>query len=159
LDPGTYRFEVKAREHGATWGAPTRIDLALAAPPWRSAWAYLGYALLAAAVLFAVAWEVRSRVADRRRAEGELRGSEQRLKLALWGTGDELWDADLRTGGVQRQNPLPHMKRSGTVRVGTLADVQSYVHPEDAKPFLHALTDHLAGRSDSFESNFRIRDD
>ena len=34
---------------------------------------------------------------------------EERLKLALWGSGAELWDIDLPSGAMHRENRLEHL--------------------------------------------------
>jgi diguanylate cyclase (GGDEF)-like protein len=46
LDPGRYRLRVLASNDGVSWSShEAQLTLRVLPPPWRSAWAYLGYAL------------------------------------------------------------------------------------------------------------------
>jgi len=82
--------------------------------------------------------------------------SEERLKLALWGSGDELWDIDLVSGIIRRENRLPQLKVNQDLsEVGALDEYLPYTHPADAVRFKQAFSDHLKGLTPAFELRFR----
>ena len=68
--------------------------------------------LLAVPVAAALGYATRSWLGRRRREEA-MRNSEERLKLVLWSTGDELWELDVLRDQFIRTNPLRHLKGSG----------------------------------------------
>lgn len=56
LDPGTYTFRVKGANTHAVWSLEdATLRLVVLPPPWRTWWAYLGYALLATLVVGLIA--------------------------------------------------------------------------------------------------------
>ncbi len=56
LDPGIYTFRVKGANTHAVWSLEVAtLQLVVLPPPWRSWWAYLGYALLAFSVVAIIA--------------------------------------------------------------------------------------------------------
>jgi signal transduction histidine kinase/ligand-binding sensor domain-containing protein len=70
LPPGPYRFEVRARGEGGTWGPPLGFDLEVRPPWWGTVWGrLLGVLLLGAGTTGMVRW--RARRLRRRNAELE----------------------------------------------------------------------------------------
>ncbi|TDR40017.1 two component regulator with propeller domain [Tahibacter aquaticus] len=76
---GNYRFRVQARRDGV---APreTGIDLRIAPPPWRSPWAYAGYALLALCIVGGSMRRNRRRLAYARHVAATIQRSEEALR-------------------------------------------------------------------------------
>ena len=67
LNPGDYTFRVRAINNAGVHSAQdAQIHITITPPPWRTIWAYLGYALLAAAGLY-----LRKRYADLRKKSAE----------------------------------------------------------------------------------------
>lgn len=67
LNPGQYTFRVRAMTGaGVPSGEDAQIHITITPPPWRTVWAYLGYALLAAVGLY-----LRKRYADLRKKSAE----------------------------------------------------------------------------------------
>jgi C4-dicarboxylate-specific signal transduction histidine kinase len=76
--------------------------------------------------------------------------------LALWGSGDELWDIDLKNRLIRRENQLPQLKVNQDLNeIETLNDYIPYTHPGDATRFNRAFVAHLKGRTPAFELRFR----
>jgi PAS domain S-box-containing protein len=157
LPAGEYRFRVHAVAAGIG-GPETGLTLRVGESPWQHPLARAMYALAALGVLLAFAIELRGRWNERERAQRALRESEERLKLALWGTGDELWDIDLVTGELRRVNPLPHLAASRETYVANAASLRHTMHPEDIPEFDCRFAQHLKGESESFEITYRVRD-
>ena len=104
------------------------------------------------------AWNRRQRGIERERAQAVLAESEERLTLALWGTGDEFWDADLRSGELVRVNPLPNLQLTHEVPRLTFAALLAHAHEEDRAAVSEALQRHLRGEDPDFDCAYRLRD-
>ena len=103
--------------------------------------------------------EARAREAQRRRdAEQAVRDSEERYALAVRGANDALWEWNLRTGTVyfspRWKALLDH--REDDIG-GNIDEWRDRIHPDDREEALRALDDHLAGRTDRYESVQRLR--
>jgi ligand-binding sensor domain-containing protein/signal transduction histidine kinase len=155
VKPGTYRFEVKARSPDGQWGEVFQMPIYLPAPWWATLWAKLGYFLLAAAIVVVFAWNVSLRLRERERAQASIRESEQRLKLTLWGTGDELWDLDITNNTIRRSNPLLILKGSTGGFTPDAKGLYRYLHPEDYAAFDFSMREHIRGNSEVFDATCR----
>jgi PAS domain S-box-containing protein len=94
----------------------------------------------------------------RAQAEERWRESEQRYALAIRGANDGLWEWDMRTGGVYYS---PRWKSLlGYSEQQLSADPAAWtsrIHPDDRSRVLAELDRHLAGDSERFESEHRLR--
>ncbi|HET6632212.1 MAG TPA: two-component regulator propeller domain-containing protein [Rhodanobacteraceae bacterium] len=159
LPPGHYRLRVRARHDGAPWSeADASLPFVLQPAPWASPLAWLGYALALVLVVILVGWRVRSNLAERRAAQEAVRRSEERLKLALWGSGSELWDVDLRDGSMYRENTLPHIVAGEEASEQSLRGYMPFVHPDDLAALEEALQQHLRRKTPVFEASYRTLD-
>ena len=159
LPSGSYRLRLRARYEGnVEFGEETVLDVRVQPSPWKSPLAGLAY--LAAAILLAllVGWRVRAGWRRRNLAALAIRESEERLKLSLWGSGGELWDVDIKSGHLHRENKLASLAVT-TERVGDfLDDYRPYIHSDDLPAFNAAIRSHLTGASPVFESSYRTPD-
>ncbi|MEL7443416.1 MAG: EAL domain-containing protein, partial [Pseudomonadota bacterium] len=85
-----------------------------------------------------------------------IKESEERLKLTLWSSGDELWDWDVYRGQVYRANTW------GTLDfpqddIRTTGAYDANIHPNDVNRVKTALRDHLEGNSDFYELAYRAK--
>jgi ligand-binding sensor domain-containing protein/signal transduction histidine kinase len=158
LGPGSYRLRVRARDgEGGDYGPETSLQLTVAPEPWRTPLAITLYVLgIAGLALFS--WvRTKRRWARENQAAEAIRRSEERLKLALWGSRDELWDLDLRTGKMDRDNILPIMSNSAQVQFASREQFLHQVHPDDQPDVLNALNLHIRGESEFYENTLRMR--
>ncbi|QGX39307.1 EAL domain-containing protein [Permianibacter aggregans] len=159
LDAGNYTLEIMARNHDGVWSSkPLQIDIQVRAPWWWNAWSKTVYAVTLLAMLSFWAWSMYRRSRERMSAAETIRLNEQRLKWALWGSGDALWDWNVATGelhrsGVDRLLGLPEQDMEQSI-----AWLENKLHPDDAPRALAALKRHLAGETDSFETEYRLQD-
>ena len=95
---------------------------------------------------------------DRKRTEEALRESEERYALAALGANDGLWDWDLRTDHVYY---APRWRMLLGLENTELTDSPdewfSRVHPSDGDALRTQLDEHLAGKSQAFRCEFRMR--
>lgn len=127
-----------------------------ASPDW-----LLHYGLPAALLVCVVAvllWlSERKRREQARAAESDVREREERLKLALWGSGDEFWDWDIRSNVVFRIGADQLLGEDNEQRLSTDEWRDRSVHPDDLERVQQILAKHIRGGSEHFESEHRIR--
>ncbi|WP_290617169.1 MULTISPECIES: putative bifunctional diguanylate cyclase/phosphodiesterase [unclassified Arsukibacterium] len=121
---------------------------------WDSVQPYLFSAVLffaCAALLLAHASIVKMRRYHKRLAK-----SEERLRLSLWGSGDELWDWRIHTGQLYRSSswlkPVELKPETHDFPPNKLQ-----IHPQDLDRVINLLNDHLNGGSAFFEATYRLR--
>jgi diguanylate cyclase (GGDEF)-like protein/PAS domain S-box-containing protein len=101
-------------------------------------------------------------MALRRRSErayvGELREREERLKLALWATGEHYWDYDLVAGKLRRSKSDEAESADGLPRLPQLVDLAQVIHPDDLPMARERLRQYLDGATPMFRSEHRVLD-
>ena len=102
----------------------------------------------------ALRYAIRHQHALRRLAD-----SEERYALALAGANDGLWDWDLRTDDIYLSPRYRAMLgEHEDARLGNKAhDWLERVHPEDRPQVEQAVRDHLAGVTEHYEAEYRMR--
>ena len=97
-------------------------------------------------------------ITEKKAAERALRLSEERLRLALEGTTDGLWDWDIPSGRVHYSTRCFTMFGFEPESLPAHIDTwRSLMHPDDRDPVEKMLADYLAQRADSFTPEHRIR--
>ena len=158
LAPGQYTLRVRASNHGGVWSSnELQVPITILPPWWRSLWAYVVYGLLSLLAVMFLVMALRRRAEQRMALLQQVREREDRLRLSLWGAGDSFWDWDLRSNHIQRigSDRLLHGPTEQTVSVADWRE--NAIHPDDLPRVQQLLHDHLAGRSDAYESEHRIR--
>ena len=158
LASGHYVFEVASSwPDGRLASPPARLAVFIVPPWWDSPALRAIYALLAGGVVLLLAGMAWGRRRSERTYRRESAAREERLKLALWGSGDALWELDLQRGLLHRmggENLLGGPRED----VMTLDDWRRYaVHPDDLPALETALGEHLSGNTPYYESEHRIR--
>ncbi|MCC5852346.1 MAG: EAL domain-containing protein [Alkalimonas sp.] len=91
-----------------------------------------------------------------RRYQRRLEHSEERLRLSLWGSGDELWDWNIEEGTLYRssswQTPVELAPNTQDIPPN-----RQQIHPQDLDRVSDALSEHLAGQTPYFEATYRIQ--
>ncbi len=88
---------------------------------------------------------------------GEIREREERLNLALWGSGDEFWDWNIRDNSLYRLGANQLLGQGSREELSTDDWRTHSIHPEDLPRVQKLLQEHIVGHSDVFESEHRIR--
>ena len=88
----------------------------------------------------------------------EIHENQQRLKLSLWGSGDEFWNWNLKSGEYLRENSLPIVLESSP-HWHNIDAFKSYVHPEDFNELERCFYDHLSNKTEFFEVSYRVKND
>ncbi|HEY9142690.1 MAG TPA: EAL domain-containing protein [Arenimonas sp.] len=88
---------------------------------------------------------------------GEIHEREERLNLALWGSGDEFWDWNIRENSLYRLGANQLLGHGSRDQMSTDDWRTQSIHPEDLPRVQKLLQEHIVGHSDVFESEHRIR--
>tara|TARA_B100000519_G_scaffold51894_1_gene42475 strand:+ start:2908 stop:7398 length:4491 start_codon:yes stop_codon:yes gene_type:complete len=152
LSFGDYTFEVQALEDGKAWSPSRKLSLTILPPPWLHPAALIFYGFFAAIITLYVVRQYHVR----RRQRIAVSESEERLKLTLWSSGDELWDWDVYRGQVYRSNTWGTLDfPQDDIRTSSAYDAN--IHPHDLKRVQDALKEHLDGKTDFYEIAYRTK--
>lgn len=99
--------------------------------------------------------ELEQRVTERTAA---LQASEERWQLALKGANDGIWDWNPQTKQLFVSQRLKEMRGYDDDELpSNLEDWVQLVHPDDRNLLYQAITDHLAGNTEFFQLEYRVR--
>jgi diguanylate cyclase (GGDEF)-like protein/PAS domain S-box-containing protein len=114
----------------------------------------MGLALLLVWLLW---WVQRKRRVQEIGLLGEIRERESRLNLALWGSGDEFWDWNIRENTLYRLGANQLLGQGSQESLSTDDWRNQSVHPDDLPRVQKLLQEHIVGHTDVYESEHRIR--
>jgi signal transduction histidine kinase/ligand-binding sensor domain-containing protein len=158
LPAGDYRLRIRARLDGDAWSErEATMPIRVMPAPWWSPLAVLGYSAALMLLVGLVGWRTRENLRRQMLAQRAVRASADRLKLALWGSGGELWDVDLRSGTVLRENRIEYLA-AGSGGAHKMREYREYVHPDDLPDLERTLAAHLRGDNDFLEVTYRSPD-
>lgn len=84
--------------------------------------------------------------------------SEERLRLSIWGSGDELWDWNIETGELYRSGAwLATAPSTTNTKNKDFPPNKHLIHPQDMDRVTLALSQHLAGNEPFFEASYRLK--
>ncbi|NMP32995.1 EAL domain-containing protein [Thalassotalea sp. M1531] len=154
LSPGTYLFEVEVFDtFNPKISERTQLEIEILPPLWltNSAKFIYGLAAILMVLYFVQQWR------HRRQYHLQIKKSEERLKLSLWGSGDEMWDWNIKTKKIFRSNiwGILEFPQDGTRNVGT---EQTNIHPNDIPRVKDALNEHFDKKTEHFEITYRVKD-
>ncbi|TKB49834.1 EAL domain-containing protein [Ferrimonas sediminicola] len=150
---GNYTFQVKSTDR-LGHESPIRSLNVVILPPW---WlSNLARGLYALVILSLMLLALRS-IQQRRLVQLRIAQSEERLKLSLWGSGDEMWDWDIRSGRIYRSNIWGTLDFPQDGQRSAPTD-NGNIHPNDRERVQKALEAHFTGDVDHFEATYRVRD-
>ncbi|PKG76937.1 diguanylate cyclase [Shewanella sp. Actino-trap-3] len=154
LSAGEYEFKVYAVNKLSGKKSDIRSLSILITPPWwLSRQAKLVYGLLTLIIIL-LSFKA---IIRRRQIQKQIAQSEERLKLSLWGSGDEMWDWDIESGKIYRSNIWGSLDFPQDGRRSGNADEESNIHPLDRDRVTKALNDHFNAITDHFEIAYRVK--
>lgn len=92
------------------------------------------------------------------RIQKDLKASEERFRLSLWGSGDELWDWHLEKNTVHRTTAEGNVK-GYELENEVFPPNRDNIHPHDQEKVAEQLTLHLSGNTPHFEATYRIKNE
>lgn len=134
------------------------VVLAVPLPAFAAGWEQLQpYVLTVISALSIVALTLAHlSIVRMRRYQSKLEQSEERLRLSLWGSGDELWDWDMQEGQLYRSSSWHQpLEKPGDSQ--QFPPNRSEIHPQDVERVTSALQQHMHGMTPIFEASYRIK--
>ncbi|GGI83548.1 EAL domain-containing protein [Shewanella gelidii] len=154
LPPDTYIFEVYAIDLvTGNLGSKKVINIEITPPWWYSTSAKAVYIFIFVFLLYLSI----KLILKRRDTQKKIAQSEERLKLSLWGSGDEMWDWDIESGKIFRSNIWGELDFPKDGQRSGLNNEESNIHPIDQKRVQEALDKHFYGETDHFEAAYRVK--
>ncbi|MCJ0825564.1 EAL domain-containing protein [Luteimonas sp. 50] len=160
LPAGHYVFRAQSTNHDGIWSShELRLPIVVTPPPWRHPLALAAYGLLAALALWLLWRQWHRRRALERGYFERIRDREERLKLALWASGEQFWDYDLARGELQRMRVKDDVRSASDIAVETEVESNHRIHRNDLPQVRDRLRQHLRGETPLFLSEHRIPGD
>jgi PAS domain S-box-containing protein len=105
-----------------------------------------------------VRFELASDISELKNTQEALKVSEERYSLAMEGTRDGLWDWNLITNKVYFSKPWKKIIGYKNQELENSFETwESLVHPDDIGHAKKAIDDYLIGKTQNFESEFRMK--
>ena len=103
--------------------------------------------------------EARADSERRERVELDLRSAEARLETAVWGAGMGLWELDFEHDQTCWFGDwCERLELNACAGADHVARWDSHIHPEDVGQASGHFSDHVAGKEDYYDAEYRIRD-
>lgn len=97
-------------------------------------------------------------IEDKKRAEEELHIANNRLKLAIEGAGEGVWQVDVKRNKISYSPLFEQIVGRSRAELGDDPDNWfALVHPEDLPRCRTLLTRHLEGKTPSYSCEYRVR--
>ncbi|MGI2024616.1 EAL domain-containing protein [Shewanella glacialipiscicola] len=153
INPGHYQLHVKHALQYNTAGDDTLVvNLTVRPPFYLTQTAYWLYAIASIGLLaWIILWRKKKRQ-QQKEFETSIRASEERLKLALWASGDGMWDWNIKENKVYRTNIDSSIPQADGDDLA-----HENMHPEDRERFALELNEHLQGYTPFFEIEYRVK--
>ncbi len=96
-------------------------------------------------------------ISERKKTEEELKNKSRKLELAMQTANMAWWEMDISTGLVLFDIRKTEMLGFNAKDFKHYKDFTALVHPEDYDQVMKAMTDHLKGEKDKYETEYRIK--
>jgi diguanylate cyclase (GGDEF)-like protein/PAS domain S-box-containing protein len=149
---GNYNFYVQSRENKGPWSPSAHLKITIKPPIWlhRNAIVIYGFFIF---LMLAYGFK---QYKTKHASQMAIQESEERLKLTLWSSGDELWDWDIYRGQVFRANTWGTLDfPQDNIRANS--SYQANIHPDDISKVQDALNEHIDQETDHFQATYRTR--
>ncbi len=166
LSSGYYTFEVQAYDLQSSATSKTNhLNIYVLPPWWLTSSAILIYTVMSILFISFIFQQIR----HRRLYHWQIKENEERLKLSLWGSGDEMWDWNMTTVTIFRSNIWGKLEFPQDGSRNSVSDTQkdnveesseheSNIHQHDLARVKYALAQHISGQSEYYEATYRVLD-
>ena len=123
-----------------------------------ASWITLWGGVLAVALLVWAIWVINRYERDRRRVEGQLRGAEERLALALEASNSAVWDWNIGREEIYLSAGWTRvLGAQAQATTTTPAELLALVHPDDLKQVQKVIQGALNGATPDYREEHRVR--
>jgi diguanylate cyclase (GGDEF)-like protein/PAS domain S-box-containing protein len=161
LSSGDYIFEVQAFDvHSPQKAKLSRLNVRILPPWWLSASMIAVYAFISFLFLTYIFQQYK----NKKHYNSQIKESEERLKLSLWGSGDEMWDWNIITDKIYRSNIWGVLEfpqdgtRNKSAQTYKNGNKETNIHEHDIEKVKSALADHVSEKTEHFEATYRVKD-
>jgi len=157
LNAGDYVFTIEASDsYQPSLKVAKSINVHILPPWWLSNSAVLIYTIVTLLILAYLLQQFR----HKRLYHLQIKASEERLKLSLWGSGDEMWDWNIKRGKIYRSNiwGILDFPQDGKRNLGNDGDNETNVNQNDIARIRKALDEHFDDKTEHFEATYRVKD-
>ncbi|MDC1255967.1 EAL domain-containing protein [bacterium] len=157
ISAGNYVFEAQIVDNLSGNNSEIKsLNIHILPPWWLSNGAILIYTIIGLLIFAYFLQQLR----HKRLYHMQIKLSEERLKLSLWGSGDEMWDWNIVKGKIYRSNiwGILEFPQDGTRNVGNGNGNETNIHQKDIARISEALEDHFADKTEHFEATYRVKD-
>jgi diguanylate cyclase (GGDEF)-like protein/PAS domain S-box-containing protein len=157
LIAGDYQLQIGDRRNTRSLAADAlNLDIHVVAHWWQTFWARVA-AVVAALALLLLWWLARRRRANAARVQNEkMKLFSERLSSALWASRDGFWDWNLENDTMFLSGPEEFVGPGREANISSQEWRQLAVHPEDRGRVEAALEEHISGRSEHYEAEYRV---
>ena len=160
LSPGDYIFEVQAFDlYHADLGKTSRLNIHILPPWWLATKMLAVYCFITLCIFIYIYKQFK----NKRLYNTQIKESEERLKLSLWGSGDEMWDWNIVTDKIYRSNiwGILEFPQDGTRNKSKHKNIngglKTNIHSHDLERVKKALTAHFSEKTEHFEATYRVK--
>jgi len=160
LNPGNYTFEVQVFDVNDPNNTKTsQLKVRILPPWWLSTTMLIVYSLLILSLFVYIFQQYR----NKQLYNSQIKESEERLKLSLWGSGDEMWDWNIITDKIYRSNiwEILDFPQDGTrnksKETNSRGKIKTNIHQHDIERVKTALDDHFSEKTEHFEATYRVK--
>lgn len=150
---GEYQLLVRHKVSGSAKVNEQQLaTITIIAPWYRTPVAYILYCLFSVMLIGLIARHYVRKWHKEKLIQQQVNDSHERFKLALWGSGDRLWDWHLTTGVLT----ITHLSQDKelTQQLNRHQHL-ALIHPEDRELVQQAMTAYLTGKTPYFEAEYR----
>lgn len=101
--------------------------------------------------------ELKQRIEELEHAHAALRMGDEKLRLALWGSDSEYWEADAQNWTISRLSPLKHLLSPGDTEHLPITEFHRFVHPQDLPLLTRTALAHIKAETEDFDMLYRAR--
>ena len=159
LPPGRYTLQARSATKRGQWNEePLKIPIYIAPPFYKSSVAYTIYTALFIGLIWLFRNYRRKLSQERKDNLALIETSQNRMKLALWGSGDSIWDWNLEDDKVFRTS-LHFLGYDEEENIGdTISTFKELIHPEDLETFEYEVGEVLVGHTNEYSAQYRLKD-
>ncbi|MAZ65579.1 MAG: hypothetical protein CMF25_00525 [Kangiellaceae bacterium] len=160
LDSGNYQVEIRASLNGSTWSvSPASLQVSIGSYFWVNPWMRALYLLLIMGTCGFIVAQRRKFILAEKAARRSLQESEKRLKLALWGSGDQLWSWSIAESHRLKKLLGQPLETNYSSDADPFEEHLTQVHCDDKTNIEATLKSHIEGATDHVEATYRMRRD
>lgn len=157
LPPGNYTLHARAATKRGEWPQQTlSIPIVVELPFYRSILAFVGYALLFIALGGTLLWRRYKLNHERAHYIDLIEISEERMKLALWGSDNSLWDWQVRDNEIYRTS-VNFLGYGEQKIAGTIETFKALIHPDDLPLFEYEINEVLLDHTAEYSAQYRLK--